>query len=198
MVTPAASDPTPHKESVRRDVLDRRDSLDPLVRAAAAEAIAGRPLPIALAAGAIVSGFMPIRSEINPLPLLRRLAEAGAQLALPTVVGRGHPLRFRAWMPGAPLVRRQWGIREPDDTSPEVAPDVVIAPLAAFDRRGYRVGYGAGYYDMTLNALRGAKPVVALGLAFAMQEIDKVPTEPHDAQLDFIITERETLDCRGR
>ena len=197
-MTPAASDLTLEKESVRRRVLAERDALPPDMRAAAAEAIAARPLPVALPAQAVASGFLPIRSEINPLPLMRVLAAGGAQLALPTIVGRGHPLRFRAWMPGETLVRKQWGIREPEDTCPEVAPDIVLAPLAAFDRRGCRIGYGAGYYDMTLNALRAAKPAVVIGLAYAMQEIEKVPTEPHDAKLDFIMTERETIDCRGR
>jgi 5-formyltetrahydrofolate cyclo-ligase len=186
------------KAEVRTEALARRNALDPEARAAAAEAIAVRPFPVSVESGSIVSGFLPIRSEINPLPLMRRLADLGAQFALPTIVGRGHPLRFRAWMPGAPLVRRQWGIREPEEASPEVAPDIVLAPLAAFDRRGFRVGYGAGYYDMTLNALRAARPTVAVGLAFALQETDTVPTEPHDAQLDFILTEREIIDCRGR
>src|SRR5262245_14451829 len=157
MVTPAR--PAVVKDIVRRDVLARRDATDPAWRGEAAQTIADRPLPVAIPAGAVVSGFMPIRSEINPLPLLRRLADAGAQLALPTVVGRGQPLIMRAWNFGAPLERRQWGIREPAPTSPEAFPDFVFAPLAAFDRRGYRVGYGAGYYDMTLNALRARKPV---------------------------------------
>jgi len=197
-VTPAASDLTLEKESVRRRVLAERDALPPEMRAAAAEAIAARPLPVPLPAQPEVSGFLPIRSEINPLPLMRVLAAAGAQLALPVVVGRGHPLRLRAWMPGETLVRKQWGIREPEDTSPELAPDIVLAPLAAFDRRGSRIGYGAAYYDMTINALRAIKPAIVIGLAYAMQEIENVPTEPHDAKLDFIMTERETIDCRGR
>ena len=197
-MTPAASDLILEKESVRRRVLAERDALPAEMRAAAAEAIAARPLPVPLPAQPEVSGFLPIRSEINPLPLMRVLAAAGAQLALPVVVGRGHPLRLRAWMPGETLVRKQWGIREPEETSPELAPDIVLAPLAAFDRRGSRIGYGAAYYDMTINALRAIKPAIVIGLAYAMQEIENVPTEPHDAKLDFIMTERETIDCRGR
>lgn len=195
MVTPAR--PAVVKDIIRRDVLGRRDRTDAAWRAAAAQAVAGRPLPVSIPAGAVVSGFMPIRSEINPIPLMRRLAEAGAKLALPVVIGRSQPLILRAWSIGDPLVRRQWGIREPGASAPEVFPDVVLAPLAAFDRRGFRVGYGAGYYDMTLNALRARKSVAALGLAFAMQEVDAVPIESHDARLDFILTERETIDCRG-
>jgi 5-formyltetrahydrofolate cyclo-ligase len=195
MVSPAR--PAVVKDMVRRDILARRDALTPAERTRAALAVAGRLLPVPVPAGAVVSGFMPIRSEISPLPLLRRLAEAGACLALPAIVRRGEPLVFRAWAPGEPLDRGQWGIREPPASSPTVFPDILIVPLAAFDRRGYRVGYGAGYYDLTLNALRAASPVIALGLAYAMQEVDAVPIEPHDARLEFILTEREAIDCRG-
>src|SRR6185437_7902472 len=99
------------------------------------------------------------RSEINPLPLLRRLAAAGARLALPVIAGRGKPLIMRAYAFGDPLEARQWGIREPMANAAEVEPDVLIVPLAAFDRRGNRVGHGAGYYDMTINRLRAIKPV---------------------------------------
>lgn len=195
MVTPTG--PAIAKAIVRRDVLARRDALDPRAREAAAAAIAEHTLPVPLPPGATVSGFMPIRGELNPLALMRRLAAAGARLALPCVNGRGLPLTFRAWELGAPLRRAQWGIREPELSAAAVEPDLVLAPLAAFDRRGYRIGYGAGYYDMTLNALRARNGVVALGLAYAMQEVDAVPIEPHDARLDFVLTERETIDCRG-
>ena len=93
---------------------------------------------------------MPLKSEINPMPLMRRLAGAGAQLALPAVAGRGQPLTMRAFSFGEPLVAGVWGIREPGPDAPEVFPDIVIVPLLAFDRSGHRVGYGAGYYDMTI------------------------------------------------
>ena len=92
-----------------------------------------------------------MKSEINPLPLMRKLAAAGAQLALPVVAGRGKPLIMRAWRFGQPLNAGVWGIREPKPDAPEVEPDILIVPLAAFDRRGHRIGYGAGYYDMTIN-----------------------------------------------
>src|SRR5262245_5881887 len=185
------------KADLRRAALQRRDQLDAEVRAAAARTVASQVLPIELAPGAVVSGFSPIRSEINPMPLLRRLAEAGAQLALPTIVARGTPLSFRAWMFGQELQRGQWGIREPKGDAREVHPDFLIVPLAAFDRRGNRIGYGAGYYDLTLTALRAMKPIVAVGIAYAVQEIDAVPVLPHDAPLDLVLTEREVIDCRG-
>src|SRR5262249_14248424 len=168
----------------------------PEARAAAAQAIAARPLPVDLAPGAVVGGFSAIRSEINPVPLMRRFASSGAHLALPAIVGRGHPLSFRAFIFGEELARGQWGIGEPKPDAPVVDPDILIVPLAAFDRRGYRIGYGAGYYDLTLNGLRAMKPITAVGLAFAMQEIDAVPALSHDARLDLVLTEREVIDCR--
>jgi 5-formyltetrahydrofolate cyclo-ligase len=128
---------------------------------------------------------------------MRRLAERGAKLALPIVVGRGHPLLFRAWAFGDPLRSGVWGIREPLPEAPEVLPDVVLVPLAAFDRTGHRIGYGAGYYDLTLRRLRTIKPVTALGIAFAAQEIAAVPATASDARLDLVLTEREVIDCRG-
>jgi 5-formyltetrahydrofolate cyclo-ligase len=185
------------KAELRRIMLERRDAVPAETRAAAAEAIALRPLPVEVAASAIISGFFPIRSEINPLPLMRRLVRAGAKLALPVIAERGKPLKFRAWTFGEPLKRGQWGIRQPMTEAPEVAPDIVIVPLTAFDRRGYRIGYGAGYYDLTLTALRGIKSIVGLGIAYAMQEIETVPNLAYDARLDLVLTEREVIDCRG-
>lgn len=172
----------------------RREALPATERIEAARAIAARGLPVAVAAGMIVSGYSPLKSEISPMPLLRRCAEDGAALALPVVVGRGHPLIMRAWAFGAPLASGVWGIREPPPAAPEVFPDILIVPLLAFDRRGHRIGYGAGYYDMTLARLRAMKTVTAIGIAFAAQEIDKVPTTPRDAPVDFVLTEREIID----
>ena len=152
----------------------------------------------ARASGTVVSGFMPLKSEINPLPLLLKLGRAGAQLALPVVAGKGKPLIMRAWSPGEPLAAGVWGIREPKPDAPEVAPDILLVPLLAFDRRGHRIGYGAGYYDMTIAQLRSIKPVIAAGIAFAAQEIEQVPVTPRDARLDLVLTEREVIDLRGR
>jgi 5-formyltetrahydrofolate cyclo-ligase len=181
------------KVILRRDALARRDALPPAERARAAEIIAARVFPVAIAAGAIVSGFSPMKSEINPLPLLRKLADAGAQLALPAVAGNGKPLIMRAWNFGEPLAAGVWGIREPTPEAPEVAPDILLVPLLAFDRRGHRIGYGAGYYDMTITALRARKPITAVGIAFAAQEIDAVPNTPRDARLDLVLTEKEIV-----
>ena len=185
------------KAALRAQALARRDAMPADVRAAAAEAIAARALPFEVTPGTIVSGFMPLKSEINPLPLLRKLADAGAQLALPAIAGRGKPLIMRAYTFGDEFARGQWGIREPKPEAAEVAPDILIVPLAAFDRAGHRIGYGAGYYDMTINALRAKKPVVAIGIAFAAQEIPRVPATERDERLDLVLTEREVIDLRG-
>ena len=184
------------KTALRRAALARRDALPPAERMAAGLAIAERGLPVEVTPGTVVSGFSPLKSEISPLPLLRRLADAGASLALPVVIGRGQPLVLRAWSFGAPLVSGVWGIREPPADAPELFPDILIVPLLAFDRRGHRVGYGAGYYDMTIARLRAIKPVTAIGIAFAAQEIAAVPATPRDARLDLVLTERETIDFR--
>jgi 5-formyltetrahydrofolate cyclo-ligase len=173
-----------------------RDALAAEERKAAAEAIAARKFPLAIAPGTIVSGFMPLKSEINPLPLLQKLGEAGARLALPAIAGRGKPLIMRAWEFGAPFDRGQWGIREPKPDAPEVEPDILLVPLLAFDRAGYRLGYGAGYYDMTIHRLRTLQPITAVGIAFAAQEVPKIPTTPRDERLDLVLTEVEVIDLR--
>lgn len=176
----------------------RRDAMSGVTRAAAAETIASRPFPLPVERGMIVSGFSPMKTEINPIPLMRKLADMGAQLALPAIAGRGKPLIMRAWKFGDPFKAGQWGIREPVPEAPEVAPDILIVPLAAFDRAGHRIGYGAGYYDMTIKALRARKSVTAIGIAFAAQEIPRVPATERDARLDLVLTEREIIDFRGQ
>ena len=185
------------KADLRRAAVARRDTLPPSDRVAAAQAVAALEFPVDVVPGVVVSGFSPLKSEISPLPLLRRLADAGASLALPVVAGRGQPLIMRAWSFGAPLVSGVWGIREPPADAPELFPDILIVPLLAFDRLGHRIGYGAGYYDMTISRLRAMKPVTAIGIAFAAQEIAAVPATPRDARLDLVLTERGAIDCRA-
>jgi 5-formyltetrahydrofolate cyclo-ligase len=184
------------KAALREQALARRDALPADARKAAAEAIAVRKFPLAIAPGVIVSSFMPLKGEINPLPLLQKLADAGARLALPVIAGRGKPLIMRAWEFGASLDRGQWGIREPKPEAAEVEPDILLVPLLAFDRKGFRIGYGAGYYDMTIHRLRSLKPVTAIGISFAAQEVPKIPTTERDERLDLVLTEREVIDLR--
>jgi 5-formyltetrahydrofolate cyclo-ligase len=194
-------DPRASKGDLRLAAMARRDAIAAAERFDAAQRIAERGLPqdvgTRLGPGITVSGYSPLKSEISPLPLMRHCADAGAALALPVVVGRGKPLIMRAWSFGAPLRAGVWGIREPPAEAAEVFPDILLVPLLAFDRTGHRIGYGAGYYDMTIAALRTRKPVVAIGIAFAAQEIDAVPATPRDARLDLVLTEREVIDFRG-
>jgi 5-formyltetrahydrofolate cyclo-ligase len=185
------------KAALRREATARRDALPAELRQAAAETIAARRFPLVLAPGTIVSGFMPMKSEINPLPLLRSLAQAGAALALPVVSGRGKPLLMRAWQWGEPLNAGVWGIREPRPAAKEVDPDILLVPLLAFDRSGFRLGYGGGYYDLTIAGLRARKTITAVGIALSAQEVAQVPTTPRDARLDLVLTEREVIDLRG-
>jgi 5-formyltetrahydrofolate cyclo-ligase len=172
--------------------LARRDALDPAFRAHASRAVADRALALdAVVSASRVAGFWPIRTEIDPRPLMLALAARGARLALPVV---DHPLlRFRAWRPGKALVSRGFGLSEPGEDVPEVAPDVFLVPLAAFDRRGGRIGYGKGHYDRALAAARAARSILAIGLAFAVQEVASVPVTAHDEPLDIVVTERETI-----
>ncbi len=181
------------KAALRRAALARRDALPPDERAVAAQAIASRPFPVTLAPGMTVSGFIPLKSEIDVRPLMHKLVALGAKLALPVVVGRGEPLVMRAWAFGAPLKGGGWGISEPPDDAPEALPDILLVPLLAFDRAGNRIGYGAGYYDMTIMTLRARMPVTAIGVAFAAQEVAEVPTTSRDARLDLVLTEREVI-----
>ena len=184
------------KSNLRRAMRAQRDALPPDLRSAAAQAIAARPFPFAVPAGTTVSGFMPMRSEINPLPLMKKLAVAGVQLALPVTGLRGQPLVMRAWTWGEPLASGVWGIREPRPEARPLDPDVLLVPLLAFDRDGARLGYGGGYYDCTIARLRAMKPVTAVGIAFAAQQIDEVPITPRDERLDLVLTEGGTMDFR--
>jgi 5-formyltetrahydrofolate cyclo-ligase len=176
--------------------LARRDAMPAAERAAAAETVTQRPFPVAVTRGTIVSGYSPMKSEFNPVPLMRKLADAGASLALPVTPKRGNPLAMCAFAFGDELASGVWGIREPKLESPEVFPDIMLVPLAAFDRSGHRIGYGAGYYDLTIARIRAVKPVTAIGLAFAVQEIGRVPATSFDQQLDLVLTEKETIDLR--
>lgn len=139
--------------------------------------------------GLMLSGYAAMRSELDPLAAMQ--AHNGP-CCLPVVREKAQPLEFRAWVPGAPLIPGAYGARVPENGA-LVVPQVLIVPLLSFDRRGYRLGYGGGFYDRTLQALRGQGAVVAIGLAFDGQEVDEVPLEPTDEPLDLIITPTRLL-----
>lgn len=176
------------KQSLRRESLARRASIpsDQRERAAAALAETGLVF-LDLPGPAVVSGYYPVGDELDCLPLLRRLIGEGHTIGLP-ITRKGKPLLFRAWTPDMQMARGALDIPRPPDDAPEVTPSVLLVPLAAFDDRGYRIGYGGGFYDRTLAKLRSEGPVTAIGAAFSQQRVDRVPEEPHDEPLDWMLT----------
>jgi 5-formyltetrahydrofolate cyclo-ligase len=187
---------TKSKAELRAAALAAREALSETKRGKAAQALARRGLPIEIVPGMVVSGYSPIRSEIDPVPLMQTLVALGARLALPTVNARGRSLVFRAWSPGDRLMLGPLGIPEPSPAAAVVVPDIMLVPLAAFDRAGHRIGYGAGHYDHTFAHLRKVNAVTGIGLAFAAQEIKAIPALPHDVRLDFVLTESTAFDFR--
>ncbi|HVY34606.1 MAG TPA: 5-formyltetrahydrofolate cyclo-ligase [Caulobacteraceae bacterium] len=137
----------------------------------------------------VVAGYHPLGGEIDPWPVLRRLEASGATIALPVALDRHSPLIFRAYETGQPLEPDAVNIPAPTHSAERLIPDLVIAPLLAFDREGHRLGQGAGHYDRTLEGLRAHGRVWVIGLAYAGQQIDRVPCEAHDQPLDAILTE---------
>ena len=190
--------PNPHGKSIlRAAALAARDALTDEQRVAAAQAIAQLGLPVGLTPDSVVAGYSPIRSELDPTPLMQALAAQGARLALPVITARGQSLRFRVWHPGDRLLPGPLGILEPSPAAAEIVPDVLLVPLAAFDRAGHRIGYGAGHYDRTLARLRKSRAVKAIGLAFSGQEVEVVPALQHDVALDYVLTEAQVFDFRS-
>jgi 5-formyltetrahydrofolate cyclo-ligase len=192
---PEAAEP---KSLLRRRALERRASLDPQTRASLTARLAEEGLACARQWRArVVSAFFPVGDEPDPLPLLAALDAAGFATALPVAPPAGAPLIFRRWSVGDPTVVGAHEIPEPRPEADAVDPDLLFVPLAAFDRRGYRIGYGAGYYDRTLRCLRAAQRIRAVGVAYSVCEIAAAPDEAHDERLDFILTEREWIAARS-
>lgn len=177
------------KAELRKSAARRRGLLAEDVRMQAAESLAEVGLAfLPERTGAVVSGYHPIGEELDPRPLLARLAGEGHPLVLPvTPRGRGR-LTFRCWTPGDELVAGSYGVSEPSASSPAREPSILLVPLLAFDAGGQRLGYGAGYYDRTLAELRAAGRVTAVGIAFAEQEVAAVPHDRYDQRLDWILT----------
>jgi 5-formyltetrahydrofolate cyclo-ligase len=184
------------KRRARSEAAKRRAEAHRLLHQAAGLALAQRGLPFARQAQQrTISGFFPYKSEISLLPLLARLHGEGWVTAMPVVIDEGLPLVFRAWGPGEPTLPGIWDIPAPLEAAPEVLPDVLLVPMLAFDHRGYRLGYGGGFYDRTLAKLRGLKTVTAIGVAYAAQEMPEVPHGEFDQPLDWIMTEKATTKC---
>jgi 5-formyltetrahydrofolate cyclo-ligase len=186
------------KAALRRQALERRRALDPAVRPAFAVRLAEIGLDCARRwHPRVVAAFASLSDEPDTSALLAALQRAGFPTALPVALGRGEPLIFRAWRTGEPLVTGAMGVREPGASASVVDPDLLFTPLAAFDRRGNRVGYGAGHYDRTLAQLRARGLVRAVGVAFSVAEVPAAPAQAHDQRLDFILTEREWIEAPG-
>jgi 5-formyltetrahydrofolate cyclo-ligase len=184
------------KRAERTRALTRRAAAHARHGAAAGEALARHGLGfLALPPSVVVSGFAAIRDEIDPAQLLARLAGEGHRLALPVMQGKGRPLQFRAWAPGDAVASAHWGIAEPLSDKPEVYPDVVLVPLLAFDVHGYRLGYGGGFYDRSLQSLRAKKPIIAVGIGYDELRIDAVPHLDYDERLDWVLTPSGPLRC---
>jgi 5-formyltetrahydrofolate cyclo-ligase len=178
------------KADLRQSAKTARAALAPEARAEASAALAKLGLSFLppLTPGTIIGGFMPIDAEISPLPLMAQLQAQGCVLALPVMRGKTVPLEFRAYTPGDALATAVWGIREPLPDKPILQPDIVFTALLAFDHQGYRLGYGGGYYDRTIRALRAIKTVTTIGLAYDQQWVDAVPHLDYDERLDWILT----------
>jgi 5-formyltetrahydrofolate cyclo-ligase len=186
------------KARLRQSARALRQRLTPAERWRAAEAVADHAGWLArIAPGRTVSCFSTFGDELDTGPLMARLARAGVTLALPVVARRGRPLVFRRWRPGDEMASGPFGIAQPLPDAPTVRPSVFLVPLLAFDRRGYRVGYGGGFYDRTLAEARAAGKILALGLAFAAQEIARVPTERYDEPVDGVLTETGVIRSEG-
>ena len=180
--------PAERKRLLREEAFARRDALERSWRGTAAAAITEAALGAPeLRDVTPVGAYWPIRSEVDPRPLMEALLARGQTTALSQI---RHPhLSWREWRPGDVLVHGGFGVQEPGPDAPEVFPRALLVPLAAFDRRGGRLGYGKGHFDRSIAELSAHGPVLAVGLAYAVQEIDEVPREPHDRLLDLIVTE---------
>jgi len=187
----------PSKSELRDLALRRRDATETAYRRAASTAIAERIAPlIAAAAPRSIAGYIAMRSEADPAPILAAAHGGGIAIGLPAILPGAH-LAFRRYQPGAPLAAGGFGTLVPAADDVLVDPELVIVPVVGFDRTGTRLGYGKGHYDRTVAALRarGLHPPL-VGIAYAAQEVDTIPAEPHDARLDLIVTENEILDFR--
>ncbi|UHC19734.1 5-formyltetrahydrofolate cyclo-ligase [Methylobacterium currus] len=195
-MTTDVSPASPDKAALRKAALARRDGLAVEVREDASRRIAETVLGLPeISDAALVAAYWPIRSEVDVRPLIGALRARGQAVALPQVTPDG--LVFRLAAENEALAAGGFGLSEPGPDSPAVAPRVLLVPLAAFDRRGHRIGYGKGYYDRALARLDATGRTLALGIAFSAQETPLVPDGPHDRPLDGIVTEAGLIHPTG-
>jgi len=178
------------KAELRAERLAARDAIPPVERIEKSLAIASRgAAAIDPHAGATVSGFLPIRSEVDPRPLMAHLRDRSARLCVPVILDK-RTIIFRELVRGAELVPGTFGTFAPGPDAAELDPEIMLMPLAAFDAAGHRIGYGGGYYDRAIHRLhqKGLRPKL-IGIAFDCQEVASVPFEPHDIRLEAVLTE---------
>jgi 5-formyltetrahydrofolate cyclo-ligase len=144
--------------------------------------------------GQVIAGYRPMRDEADLMPLLRELARRGAILALPVVAAKAQPLLFRRWTPDQPLEAGPFGTSHPPVGAEILIPDLLLVPLLAFDETGTRLGYGGGYYDRSLAALRRSRTIVAVGIGYEAQCLASLPCQSHDQRLDWMVTERRVRE----
>lgn len=176
------------KAALRTAAHRKRAAFHPSLRGEAAKAAAAHFFEaVPLDKSEVVAGYWPIRDEMDVKSVIGRLMDTGQPVCLPVVLGDEQPLELRLWQVGAPLYEAGYGTLAPADDAPRAEPDVILMPLLGFDRRGTRLGYGGGYYDRTLAALK--KRPRLIGFAFALQELESIPRDSHDVPLDVIVTE---------
>ena len=177
------------KQALRARMKRVRAELDDETRDSSARALADAALEfIAPSPGAVISGFAAIDDELNLWPLLETLAASGHPIVLPVTIRKGEPLIFRAWEPGVALEPGAFSVPVPGADAPERTPEILLVPLLAFDSEGFRLGYGAGFYDRTLSKLRARGRVTAIGIAFEVQQVEAVPHDVYDEALDWVLT----------
>ncbi|MEM0937024.1 MAG: 5-formyltetrahydrofolate cyclo-ligase [Pseudomonadota bacterium] len=176
------------KAQARKTAFARRKAAHAHQRAAASAALLEH---LQGTAGFVIAGYLPIRTEADPLPAMTALVQEN-QICVPVVEDQGRPLSFRAWRPGGALEEGPFGVMVPSSGA-SLVPEVLIVPLLAFDAALYRLGYGGGFYDRTLSALRASGPVRAIGFAYAAQGVERLPVEPTDQSLDAVVTESGLL-----
>ena len=173
------------KSAARKAAFSRRQAAHDLDTGAGAGVLSS---VLAGYRGVPIAGYLPIRSEIDPIPAMTEAAAHGP-VAVPVIQGDGLPLRFSRWLPDGPLRAGPFGVSVPE-VDDFLTPEILIVPLVAFTRDGARLGYGGGFYDRTLEELRSSRAVLAIGFAYAAQEDAALPLEPTDQKLDMIVTDQ--------
>ena len=193
------------KKAARAEAIDRRakahEELGPAGREHAAQALMRNFLEaVELRTGESVSGYWPVKEEIDVKPLLQILHKRGHVCGLPVIVAKHTPLSFKHWDPEKPLVEGKWGIPVPPEDAAEMTPELLLVPLLAFDAQGNRLGYGAGFYDRTISKLRSraARRPLAVGIGYAAQEVEHVPCDETDERLDWVVTEQSAKRFVGQ